>query len=242
MANFVKHCSCPKCGSKDNVGLYDDGSEWCWGCGYYKPPAGLARIRSVVRPQDRQTKGIDLELPTDVTYRILPEHLDWLRKYGITTKEIITHKIMSSPSAGLILPIYDSTGKWLRFFISRPMKVGHPKSIDHGNKPFVLFGDREKVKRQDVVVIVEDYISAMKVARNYFAIPLFGSNLSLENVNKLKGRFAHVVFWLDPDKYLQAVRMMTRYQPYLRGTVVRSDKDPKEHSDVEIVKFVGESI
>ena len=35
MANFIKHDSCPNCGSADNLALYDDGSYFCFSyCGY----------------------------------------------------------------------------------------------------------------------------------------------------------------------------------------------------------------
>lgn len=35
MAQFVKHTSCPKCGSRDNLAVYDDGSYFCFShCGY----------------------------------------------------------------------------------------------------------------------------------------------------------------------------------------------------------------
>lgn len=37
MGNFVRHTSCPNCGSKDNLAMYDDGSYYCFsGCGYTK--------------------------------------------------------------------------------------------------------------------------------------------------------------------------------------------------------------
>ena len=36
MANFLRHEPCEKCGSKDNLAIYDDGSSHCFtpGCGY----------------------------------------------------------------------------------------------------------------------------------------------------------------------------------------------------------------
>ena len=37
MANFLRHESCPKCGSKDNLAIYDDGSHYCFSeCGNIK--------------------------------------------------------------------------------------------------------------------------------------------------------------------------------------------------------------
>jgi Zn ribbon nucleic-acid-binding protein len=35
LANFIKHSSCPNCGSKDNLAIYEDGSYFCFShCGY----------------------------------------------------------------------------------------------------------------------------------------------------------------------------------------------------------------
>lgn len=35
-SKFVRHEPCPKCGSKDNLGRYDDGHAFCYGCQYYE--------------------------------------------------------------------------------------------------------------------------------------------------------------------------------------------------------------
>ena len=40
MAKFVKHQSCQHCDSKDNLGVYDDGSAYCFGCSYYRIKSG----------------------------------------------------------------------------------------------------------------------------------------------------------------------------------------------------------
>lgn len=238
----IDHVGCPKCGSRDNVGVYDDGSEWCFGgCGYYKPPAGMARIMSVVRPSERNSKYADVILPEDVTYRIQAEHLEWLRRYGITTPEIIKYRIMSSPTKGLILPIYDSKGEQLLFYINRPMKEGQPKSIDHGPKPLVLFGNSD-IQNKDVVVVVEDYISAMKVSRKYFCVPLFGSYMSTETLLKLRKRFKVIVYWLDPDKYLVSVKMMLRTSSLITSHVIKADNDPKDYSSAQIHQYVEECL
>lgn len=37
MASFVRHTECPKCGSKDNLAVYSDGSSHCFGCEYTVP-------------------------------------------------------------------------------------------------------------------------------------------------------------------------------------------------------------
>lgn len=38
MSDFVRHESCPECGSKDNLAVYTDGHGHCFGCGHWSPP------------------------------------------------------------------------------------------------------------------------------------------------------------------------------------------------------------
>ena len=37
MSDFVRHESCPECGSKDNLAVYTDGHGHCFGCGHWSP-------------------------------------------------------------------------------------------------------------------------------------------------------------------------------------------------------------
>lgn len=39
MARFLFHEPCPKCGSRDNLARYDDGSASCFGCKHWEPPS-----------------------------------------------------------------------------------------------------------------------------------------------------------------------------------------------------------
>lgn len=69
MANFVKHDSCPNCGSADNLALYDDGSYFCFSyCGYKSlskdfkdslPERPKARVKSSAKQEyktERESK------------------------------------------------------------------------------------------------------------------------------------------------------------------------------------------
>ena len=37
-STFVSHEPCPNCGSRDNLGVYDDGHTYCFGCQTYTHP------------------------------------------------------------------------------------------------------------------------------------------------------------------------------------------------------------
>lgn len=236
MANYTHHESCPNCGSRDNLACYDDGSKWCFGCRYYEPPQGLARLHSTFRKMDDGGKWGDLFLPDDATYRLQQNHLDWLGQYDITRSEIIRYRIMSSKEKGLILPIFNNKEELL-FYVNRPMQVGKPKSLDNGRKPFVIF--KGTTENSDTVVLVEDYISALKVSRVAPAVPLFGSFCSLEVAARLAKRFSTCLLWLDRDKAKESLRQALRLSPYFK--VCRSvitDLDPKFYNKQEIEDYV----
>lgn len=70
MANFVRHDSCPNCGSKDNLAIYSDNSYYCFSqCGYkslsedYKEELDSKQSKSKVRV--KSTTGIDMEQQTN---------------------------------------------------------------------------------------------------------------------------------------------------------------------------------
>lgn len=70
MANFVRHEPCPKCGSKDNLARYDDGSAHCFGC-KHNIPAGETETRETASPRRRAKR--QRPLLTDARYRALPK-------------------------------------------------------------------------------------------------------------------------------------------------------------------------
>lgn len=57
MANFVKHSSCPECGSSDNLAIYDDGSYYCFSdCGYKSPSEEFKQANSKVNRKVNKEK------------------------------------------------------------------------------------------------------------------------------------------------------------------------------------------
>lgn len=91
MATFLKHTACPRCGSRDNLAVYDDGSAFCFGCRYTERPN---RPSFVV---DRPLKPVST-MPDDVVQEY-PQHvLSWLAKYDITLQELLERKVYYSPS------------------------------------------------------------------------------------------------------------------------------------------------
>ena len=87
-------------------------------------------------------------------------------------------------------------------------------------------------KGADTLVIVEDYISAMKVAinRNLYVCALLGASMTPEAAQEIREwHFQEVIIWLDPDASSAAYKMLNKYGLYWNNPrVVTSPEDPKD--------------
>ena len=107
MATFVKHEPCSKCGSRDNLARYDDGSAYCFGCGHTERSS-----KYVPRTVEAITK--EIKLPADSSTQIDKVALDWLHKYNITDTERIKYRMLwSAEKQQLIFPLYDGNSNLL---------------------------------------------------------------------------------------------------------------------------------
>lgn len=90
------------------------------------------------------------------------------------------------------------------------------------------------------LVLVEDCISAIKIARQTDAMPLLGSNISYQKLSRIKREYNEVIFWLDADKYKEAQTLSKRAQMIgLTSHVLYSRLDPKELSDEQLSEMLG---
>ena len=74
----IGHEPCPECGSRDNLGRYDDGHGYCFGCGYWEPGEGQAGGQQ----EKKVSKSVHLE---DAHYGALPSRRiseETCKKYG----------------------------------------------------------------------------------------------------------------------------------------------------------------
>ena len=233
MATFLKHTSCSVCGSSDNRGVWDDGSEWCFGCRSYTPPKGQAIVSNYFDKRAKQQGYKNVTLPEDAL-PYLPNHAkEWLAKYHLTKDEISAlSPLYSFERDLLIFPIY-AQGELImwqgRYFGDKPK---HPKYLTYGAKDVLhILGDTSC----DSVCVVEDIISAVRVSTVMPAMPLFGSVLSLKDGNRLSRLFTNLYVWLDRDKANESIKTSRAYAPLFDKTYsVITELDPKEYSHDEI--------
>src|SRR5579859_4268440 len=156
MSEFIRHQPCPDCGSRDNCAVYDDGHEWCFGCGYYKGPEKWKTIVREIKPAEQIT------LPLDASSTLPRVPQEWYRRYQITDSEAHLNKFLwSEDKKWLIMPVYNVLGQ-LAFYQARCFGTG-PKYFTRGSANSIdhILGDKKK----DIVFLVEDMLSAIKLSR-----------------------------------------------------------------------------
>lgn len=239
---------CPRCASigkdtrKNNLAVYEDQHEYCFGCGFYKrAPDSVANMQAKLdkrggKAQTRTSFSFDKE---DFSYSIPANALAWLRKYGITDAEVHKHNICwHEEKQSLIFPVFEDerlvsyTGRYFG-----PDK-DHPKYMAGGDKKghYKLFPQEES----HVYVLVEDYVSAIKVGRHFNCIPLLGAHVPLALILSLSRHEPILRIWLDRDKAESAMKFSARARQYIKdcATIV-TDLDPKCYKDSEIKTIVS---
>lgn len=237
---FLRHEPCSNCGSRDNLAVWSDGHKYCFGCGYIESGNGesLAVKLDKALKQHRKDKEEDLlVLPDDVSFNLPSEVSEWLNKYYITKEQIAQYNLRwSEKQKSLILPIYED-GK-LIFYQERNFVGKSPKYLTYGNLNghLPVFGGDADLS---IVVLVEDYISAIRVSREAPCMPLFGSSVNKTIMARLAYAYSYLAFWLDHDKYSEAIKFKKKYG-YLFdfSTIIHTHKDPKEYTDDDIFEHV----
>lgn len=223
-ARFTGHESCPKCGSRDNLGRYSDGSAWCFGCHYREPPR-----RSLQNVRDNNNNNDPISDFSGFSSVLPKQAIVWLRKYGLTPEEC-EHFQWDPGRQRLVVGI--TRADKLVFWQGRRFGAEGPKYLSSGRVPWdppLTFGT------EGPVVFTEDVVSAIKVGRQATGVPLFGSYMPAEALKWASGTGKDIFLWLDPDKFREALKQALRATAAgVRVHPVHSDRDPKEHTDGEI--------
>lgn len=232
------HGPCPKCPSSDAFYVWNDGHGHCFSCGFHKSSEpSLDTIRNSLT---KEKKGRGVFLPDDCSTEFRTDAADWLWQYNLTSLEIRKNRIQwSERLSSLIFPVFGEENELLlwqmRYF-------GQSSTIPK----WKTFGDVQGTIHlptphpANLVVLVEDIVSAIKVSKVTNATPLFGSAIDDRRIHRLNKLFQRCRVWLDPDKKQEAVRMALKLSEIgLRSDVILSDRDPKCFSAADIRELVG---
>ena len=228
MSKFLGHIACPRCGSKDNLGEYED--HWfCFGCKYTKRKDDVQSLRKRLNKGNATAKEVEM---LDNFAEIPRKAMQWLLSYGISQEEIDEYGIKWNPTQQLLVLI-EGLKYWQGRSFSEHTKQ---KYMSQGKKPDTIYG------MGDTLVLVEDVLSAIKIARlrdEYCAMPVLGSTLSFESEQSLSKQFKTIYVWLDRDKALNALRIKRRlHQKGITSRIIVTELDPKVYSKEQLKEYL----
>lgn len=234
MSKFLYHEPCPKCGSRDNLGVWNDGHKYCFGCGHHVPPPGRIFV-----PEIPHAPSARVELPEDVSM-LFPQHVDdWITRY-ITIREAMENNFLWSGSNQLLIMPVVGEDKDILMWQGRSFDPTRPKYVTKGSSKDVLDLHCKNVA-SEMVVLVEDKLSAIKVGRHFNTICLYGSVIHEDIIPRIYKRFKVLTIWLDWDKMKEAYEYQMDFSPFFDEiNVINSRQDPKAYDNHEILKKVNE--
>lgn len=237
MDEFLHHAPCPNCGSRDNLGVYTQ-HEFCFGCSYTKYYNPLQRhTRPLEGPQRKP-----LWVPDDIVTMVPYQAHEWLKKYGLTQRELIDNNVVWSDKMQLLIFLYTKHSQLLgwqgRYFGTDTSKPkwwgqGNLKEINHILSP----------KKGKELFIVEDIISAIKISRLYPCKPCFGSYIDIYSIYNIvkDNNYTNICIHLDRDKRLESYKFSIKLNSIgIKTRVVSTKQDPKDYTTEEL-KTIYES-
>jgi hypothetical protein len=237
MATFLHHEPCPKCGSRNNLARYSDGSAWCFGCHLLVRPGDSGAIHR--NETHSQLKEEYVSLQPDLCFDYPGHVVSWLARYGISVGEAIKHGWKYSPYWDQLVFIFnDEEGNPACVQARNFRKGAKTKYYNQGSPSAVLpiFGLMDEKLDRSMLVVSEDAVSAARIASCSPSMPCLGSYLPSHKLMALKRlKFTRLITWLDSDK-LKESREIAQRAKWLGFVtkVVYTELDPKEYSDEEI--------
>ena len=243
MGKFVRHSPCPRCGSRDNLAMYHDGSGYCWGCGFV--------IKSSVSPyvieKNGQKTGTSPSLsgqgilPADAGFVYSDSSRRWAESYGVPVSELLQRKVSYSPSQDrLFFNFYDAEGN--RIFSQarnfNPLAKSKYWTVGKADDVLPIYYKSNQDLQEtngNVLVITEDCLSAIKIARQSDAMPALSSDLSLTKLKRLARLYGAFLVWLDGDMFHKSQRICRRLQLLgCEAKPIYTPLDPKCYDDETI--------
>lgn len=252
MARFVKHEPCPKCGSRNNLGRYDDGSAYCFGCSYSERSDG--KQRQVFKEMSEDENSIP-KLPDDTGTSFSEEAVQWLGQYHVSVEQAIKNNIRWSNSRKQLIFLLQD-GCWQARNFSQGIQprskyftagnVNDSIKLYLGHAPKLLESSREsttKETRGSTLVIVEDCVSAIRVSEaSWFdAMPILGSVVATSKLTRLARLYSSLIVWNDSDKLTESRNLARRAQLLgMTAHVVHTELDPKCYTNNQIMEFIND--
>ena len=227
---------CPDCGGKNTLTAHKSGGAVVYKC--YKLGCKIQGIHTVgMTAADIEARMKDIPKPKPkIEAMNIPEHVV---KSGAGLDEF--RDKWDLWDQGLMFDLKDNRAVFPIFHkgvmidaVGRALKGGNPKWLRYTGK-----ADYFVAGTGDIVVVVEDVISAITVAKlGFTGMAILGTSLSAAHMSHL-GDYSQVIVALDPDaahktlKYRQEIEAWTA----VATTALRLDDDIKYRVESDIQKL-----
>lgn len=245
----VHHCKEGR--SNDRLYIKRTAVGWLYNCFHCGESGGLrdtgtpheTSSRSHVSTNKYATKDAGnkrWQLPRDSTRdwnEFSPHAKSWLRKY-IEQDEVNERGILfSSYYNRVVLPVWsdsDLVGYQTRRLVPTDTRPKYLTYVNSTDDFYLLLPN----PTSDCICLVEDYLSAVKVARHTASAALFGTNLKDKLFSHIVGNYSKYLIFLDDDNWqvrLSARKIKKRLDIFGECVIISGvGKDPKECSDSEL--------
>ncbi len=260
MGLLISTGACPFCGNGNNTpcfAQYSDGYK-CFSCGVTKTQdTNNYAFRPTMKTCD---KKLDVPEHTQNIREFSPSVLQWLYKYYVYDDLIKKHgisyvkydKFNQFEGESLLFPQFHEDKLVFytrRFFPSKQFIIRGDKST-----PLIIKCVHNVCNK---VVIVEDFISAIRLAEHVHTVCLSGVHMNFSCRKFLESLTYNVEIWLDPDEAGQeaskiilsqlskSMQYGSRYRAFQnresRTIEIRSTAlQPKDYSPQELKQILGE--
>jgi len=172
----------------------------------------------------------------------------WLKRYGITDEEISRNRIGYSETYGrVVLPSFGA--KELDFMVMRrvnSLDTDSPKYLTYSNVEHVMYIPQGLLPGgvTNSVVLTEDILSAIKVARYIPSIALLGTVINIRALEYVANNYNNVIVFMDDDNLQVKKKQLdikNRLEPFVKAVIIihSNGVDPKEMSDDKLKEVLG---
>lgn len=262
--------NCPYCGEGHLNSCYIqyDNGDYCFSChkgSKGKENAFAYKILPMqwlgdVNPEFSAEKATRVPTYTPNPKEFSLKTLEWLNQYYIYEKEIKLYNIAYCPpqygkEESLLFPIVIYNGVIEQF----QRRYFPSKEFYSSRKLSQCIFEIESLDNCGIIVVVEDFISAIRVGEHTATLCLFGTKLNDIKIERIIRNYNTVLVWLDDDEpgqkaALEIKEKLTReaenyytshpYIPTQRAFTVGNicNQQPKELSPNEIKKLISATI
>lgn len=260
MGKVVNYEPCPECRKNgkdsrgDNLVRYSDDGAYCFAC-YYKEPPRIRALLGELLNKEKENVPKNKVLPASFTREVPQRAWQWLFKFGLGYS-YWKDKVGFAPEENRLVflvgnPVAFSIGRYIS-----PTLFGEPEGriqmgqgsedgtvvSSEGRPPRKWYAYGEPHKHCEVlspdsgpgetVVLVEDIISAHKVARITNCIPLFGTQIHKSHMYYLMNQDKPIRIWLDKDQEHNVHKITLHLQSMVNVpvSVIITEDDPKWQS------------